>query len=86
LADVGCVCGPLVGAVWHGSPLLGGGGVVSRVLSFVVLAVLWVGAVRLIVGAVPAPSLGRMRARVGWVLAVVSSFAAGVLSAVPRRW
>lgn len=61
--------------------------VVSRVLTFATLAVLWVGAVRLIIGAVgPAPALGRMRARAGWVLAVASSFAAGVLSAVPRRW
>ena len=58
----------------------------TRVLSLLLLAVLWVGAVRLIVGAVPAPSLGRMRARVGWVLAVGASFLAGVLSAVPRRW
>lgn len=58
----------------------------TRVLSLLLLAVLWVGAVRLIVGAVPASSRGRMRARVGWVLAVVSSFVAGVLSAVPRRW
>lgn len=54
----------------------------SRVLSSAVLAVLWVGAVRLIVGAVgPA-----WRARVGWVIAAGSSFLAGVLSAVPRRW
>lgn len=58
----------------------------SRVLSFVVLVVLWVGAVRLIVGAVPAPSMGRTRARVGWVVALGASFVAGVLSAVPRRW
>ncbi len=62
-----------------------GGGVVSRVLSFVVLVVLWVGAVRLIIGAA-APAGPAWRARVGWVLAVASSFAAGVLSAVPRRW
>jgi hypothetical protein len=39
---------------------------VTRVLSLLLLAVLWVGAVRLIVGAVPASSRGRMRARVGW--------------------
>ena len=59
----------------------------SRVLTLATLGILWVGAVRLIVGAVgPASSLGRMRARVGWVLAVGASFLAGVLSAVPRRW
>ena len=57
----------------------------SRALSLLTLAVLWVGAVRLIIGAA-APAGPAWRARVGWVLAVVSSFAAGVLSAVPRRW
>ena len=59
----------------------------SRALSLLTLAVLWVGAVRLIIGARPAgPVLGRMRARVGWVIAAGASFTAGVLSAVPRRW
>jgi len=51
-----------------------------------VLAVLRVGAVRPTVGAVPAPVLGRVRARVGWLVALGASFLAGVLSAVPRRW
>lgn len=85
MADVGCVCGPLVGAVWHGSPLLGGGVVVTRAVTVVVLVVLWVGVVRLIIGAA-APAGPAWRARVGWVIAAGASFAAGVLSAVPRRW
>lgn len=56
-----------------------------RAVTVVVLAVLWVGAVRLIIGAA-APAAPAWRARVGWVIAAGSSFVAGVLSAVPRRW
>ena len=64
-----------------------GGGVVSRVLTLATLGILWVGAVRLIIGAVPAgPVLGRMRARVGWVVACAAAFAAGVLAWSPGRW
>jgi hypothetical protein len=60
---------------------------VSRVLTVAILAVLWVGAVRLIVGARPAgPMSGRVRTRVGWVVACVAAFAAGVLAWSPDRW
>ena len=59
---------------------------VSRALSLLTLAVLWVGAVRLIVGAragVAAgrdASFGRVRPRAGWVAACVAAFLVGVLS------